>query len=59
MVLNDWNGPDEGSRNFLRAVHDSACRRFGVVLGPDANSLHQNHLHFDMGGSGIPGHYCR
>lgn len=54
-VLNDWNGPDVNARNFLRALHQSACRRFRVVLGPDANALHRNHFHFDMG----PGPYCR
>lgn len=54
-VLNDWNGPDQYARNFLRAVHDAGCRRFHVVLGPDANALHRNHLHFDMG----PGPYCK
>jgi hypothetical protein len=54
-VLNDWNGPDQYARNFLRAVHNAGCRRFHVVLGPDANALHRNHLHFDMG----PGTYCR
>ncbi|WP_298689793.1 extensin family protein [uncultured Sphingomonas sp.] len=54
-VLDDWNGPDEYARNFLRAVHDAGCRRFHVVLGPDANALHRNHLHFDMG----PGVYCK
>lgn len=54
-VLNDWSGPDEYARNFLRAVHDAGCRRFHVVLGPDANALHHDHLHFDMG----PGTYCR
>lgn len=54
-VLDGWNGPDENVRRFLRAVHGSACRRFPVVLGPDANSLHANHFHFDMG----RGPYCR
>ncbi|USI72037.1 extensin family protein [Sphingomonas morindae] len=54
-VLDDWNGPDAYARNFLRAVHDAGCRRFQVVLGPDANALHRNHFHFDMG----PGRACR
>lgn len=54
-VLADWNGPDTYARNFLRAVHDAGCRRFQVVLGPDANALHRNHFHFDMG----PGRYCK
>ncbi len=54
-VLEGWNGPDENVRRFLRAVHGAACRRFPVVLGPDANALHANHFHFDMG----RGPYCR
>lgn len=54
-VEQDWNGPDTNARAFLRALHQSACRRFHVVLGPDANAYHHNHFHFDMG----PGPYCR
>ncbi len=48
-VLKDWNGPDRQARDFLRAVHAAACRRFSVVLGPDANADHRDHFHFDMG----------
>jgi hypothetical protein len=33
---------------FLKAVHASACRVFGTVLGPEANAAHENHFHFDM-----------
>jgi hypothetical protein len=55
-VLDGWNGPDTDVRNFLRAVHDSGCRRFAIGLGPDANAYHRNHLHFDMGANGP---YCR
>lgn len=54
-VLAGWTGEDERVRAFLRAVHDAGCRRFAIVLGPDANALHRNHLHFDMG----RGPYCR
>jgi len=54
-VKGDWNGPDDKARAFLRDLHQAACRRFNVVLGPDANSFHQDHLHFDMGS----GPYCR
>ena len=54
-IADDWNGPDPQARNFLRALHQSACRRFHVVIGPDANGFHHDHLHFDMG----PGPYCR
>ncbi len=35
-VEQDWNGPDANARTFLRALHQSACRRFNVVLGPNA-----------------------
>ena len=55
-VLKGWNGPDEDVRRFLRAVHDSGCRRFAIGLGPDANAQHANHLHFDLGRNGP---YCR
>jgi len=55
VVKQDWNGPDANARAFLRQVHAAACRRFHIVLGPDANAYHQDHLHFDMGS----GRYCR
>lgn len=54
-VKDGWNGVDGNARQFLRALHQSACRRFRVVLGPEANAFHQDHFHFDMG----PGPYCR
>jgi hypothetical protein len=54
-VKDGWASPDENVRNFLRAIHSSACRRFRVVLGPDANAFHRDHFHLDMG----PGPYCR
>jgi hypothetical protein len=44
------------ARQFLQRVHDSACKRFRTVLGPDYNAAHYNHFHFDMGGKGG---YCR
>jgi hypothetical protein len=59
-VLDGWNGePDE--REFLRRIHQSACKRFGTVLGPEYNSAHANHFHFDMaaGRSGGIWSYCR
>jgi hypothetical protein len=54
-VADGWNGEDKDVRRFLRAIHDAACRRFQVVLGPDANAFHRDHLHMDMGN----GPYCR
>jgi hypothetical protein len=54
-VLDGWNGEDENVRSFLRAVHRAGCKRFQTGLGPDADSFHANHFHFDMG----RGPYCR
>ena len=54
MLDGGWNG-DKTSQDFLRALHKSACRRFGTVLSPDYNAAHYNHFHLDMSGNG----YCR
>ena len=54
-VRDGWNGSDGNVRDFLRAVHKSACRRFPIVIGPDGDRYHRDHLHFDMGGNGP---YC-
>lgn len=54
-VQNGWTSEDESIRNFLRTVHRAGCRRFSTGLGPDANALHADHFHFDMG----RGPYCR
>lgn len=53
-VLGGWNG-DDHTKEFLRLIRGSACRRFGTVLSPDYNSLHANHFHFDMSGQ----NFCR
>ena len=43
-----WN--DNGPfRAFLRAARDDACNIFRVVLGPEFNAQHHDHLHVDMG----------
>lgn len=47
-VLNDWRGEDAEAR-FLRQVRDGACGYFRVVLSPDFNQAHRDHLHFDRG----------
>jgi len=54
MLDGGWHG-DKSSQQFLRALHKSACRRFGTVLSPDYNAAHYNHFHLDMSGNG----YCR
>lgn len=48
-VLKHWQ--DDGPKGrFLHRVHDRACDLFDTVLGPDYNSLHRDHFHFDNGG---------
>lgn len=54
-VREGWSGEDSRVRQFLREVHKGACRNFQIVLGPEANRWHADHLHFDMG----KGPYCR
>ncbi len=54
-VLRDWSGGSEATRNFLRVIHESACKRFGTTLGPDYNAAHNNHLHLEYTG----GRFCR
>ena len=51
-VLKGWNprgGPPTRGANFLREAHNHACDVFKVVLGPEANTAHKNHFHFDLG----------
>jgi hypothetical protein len=58
-VLSGWNGSSE-ERAFLRRLHQSACKRFGTVLGPDYNAAHANHFHLDMARSMRNGtSFCR
>lgn len=47
-VTADWGKGDAGGR-FLLALRDGACRWFKVVLGPDHDPTHHDHLHLDMG----------
>lgn len=54
MLKGGWTG-ERDAQGFLRALHKSACRRFGTVLGPDYNAAHHDHFHFDMSGNG----FCR
>jgi len=54
-VLNHWSGGSADERRFLRTVRDSACKRFGMVLGPDYNAAHRDHLHLEE----KSGTFCR
>jgi hypothetical protein len=47
-VERDWR--DSGAKGaFLRAVAESACSYFSVVLTPESNRFHYNHMHLDIG----------
>lgn len=54
-VLGDWSAGTPQEREFLRVIHTSACRRFGMVLGPDYNADHRNHFHLEA----VDSHFCR
>ena len=53
-VKDGWNG-NSRERQFLQVVQDSACKRFGTVLGPSYNTAHADHLHVELGN----GSFCR
>ena len=40
--------PATPEAEFIHAVHDTACKAFGTVLGPEANDAHKDHFHLDM-----------
>jgi hypothetical protein len=54
-VRGDWSGGTPAERQFLRIVHQSACKRFGTVLGPDYNAAHVDHFHLERSA----GSFCR
>lgn len=47
-VVADWGRKTPEGR-FLARLRDGACGLFKVVLGPDYNADHRDHLHIDMG----------
>lgn len=54
-VLQHWYAGTPAERRFLATVQQSACKRFGTVLGPAYNAAHRDHLHVELGGNG----FCR
>ena len=44
---------------FLRNAHETACKIFGTVLGPEANNAHRNHFHVDLAERGARGPFCQ
>lgn len=55
VLKRDWDGGDAATREFLRVVHRSACKRFGTVLGPEYNAAHEDHFHLE----GTGAKFCR
>jgi hypothetical protein len=47
-ISGGWAGGTAPERRFLAIVHDSACKRFGTVLGPGYNASHHDHLHLEL-----------
>ena len=47
-IRQQWQG-SQPQEKFLREVRDGACDYFNLVLSPDYNADHHDHLHVDMG----------
>jgi hypothetical protein len=47
-IRQQWQG-SQPSAEFLKNVRDGACDYFNLVLSPDFNADHHDHLHVDMG----------
>lgn len=48
-VEDGWADALSPEGRLLRFAHDSACARFTTTLGPEANGLHHDHFHLDLG----------
>ena len=48
-VEGGWSDARSPEGRLLRFAHDSACAHFTTTLGPEANALHRDHLHLDLG----------
>ena len=53
-VKDGWQGT-RAEKEFLQTIQNSACKRFGTVLGPEYNRAHEDHFHLEEGGGG----FCR
>jgi hypothetical protein len=49
MLEEAWRGTTEQGSAIWHFARDSACTHFTTVLGPEADSFHQNNLHVDLG----------
>jgi hypothetical protein len=59
-VKRGWSG-EARDRSFLHSVHAGGCQYFTTVLGPDHDSHHHDHFHFDLARRGKTGYdrYCK
>ncbi|MEQ1770466.1 MAG: extensin family protein [Devosia sp.] len=48
-VEQGWGGTEEQGTRIVRYAHEAACSLFTTTLGPEANALHHDHLHIDLG----------
>jgi hypothetical protein len=48
-VEGGWADALSAEGRLLRYAHDAACSHFTTVLGPEANALHHDHFHVDLG----------
>jgi hypothetical protein len=48
-VEGGWADALSPDGRLLRYAHDAACSHFTTVLGPEANALHRDHFHVDLG----------
>ncbi|KIT15459.1 extensin family protein [Jannaschia aquimarina] len=51
-LLGNWDGDTPESR-FWRQAHARSCGRFALVLGPDFDANHADHLHLQSAGWGL------
>lgn len=54
-LTGNWSAGTPAERRFLATIHQSACKRFGTVLGPAYNAAHRDHLHLELS----PAAFCR
>ena len=52
-VAGNWADKSPAVQRFFSAIHTSACKRFGMVLSPDYNAAHRDHLHLQVGGRAV------
>ena len=48
-VEEGWTGTEAQGSRIVKFAHDAACGHFTTTLGPEANSLHHDHIHVDLG----------